>query len=98
LAATVPEVEEGLDHFLANPESAKNSELDNIFLYSTDITDTYGLFISGGFDDADVGEVYGSLLELLLKMPEQLMVSARGRKKKTEYLMFCQIRVSLLMN
>jgi len=36
LAATVPEVEGGLDDFLASPEGATNSELDNIYIYSTD--------------------------------------------------------------
>jgi len=36
LASAVPEVGGGLDDFLASPESASNSELDNILIYSTD--------------------------------------------------------------
>jgi predicted DNA-binding protein YlxM (UPF0122 family) len=58
LAATVPEVGGNLEGLLANPESAPNLELDNIFLYSTDIDESYHLFITGGFDDPKIAEVY----------------------------------------
>jgi hypothetical protein len=58
LASTVPELEGSLEEFFANPESAPNAPIDNIFLFTTDIQETAHLFIVDNFEDPEVAEVY----------------------------------------
>ena len=41
-----------------SPESTPNDPIDNIFIYCTDIRETYHFFISGDFDAPQVAEVY----------------------------------------
>jgi predicted DNA-binding protein YlxM (UPF0122 family) len=40
------------------PEKTPNDSLDITFLYSTDIKETYYLFITGSFDSPEIAEVY----------------------------------------
>lgn len=41
-----------------NPEAALNEPIDNKFLYSTDIRETFSLLITGTCDDPEVAETY----------------------------------------